>query len=330
MSSLDITQYPVLTQDLFEKLGFTIEETEYSYQDSNGFHPLKGEPTDAANSQSTIIELTSSSGNWHPDTCPLDIEVKASIKSPGFLFKKNRLDSGIILNDPKSVLGVAIQWTDKEARIRGAEPVTTITSQTGQDFEFCKSIHFDPGMLRGILTLRVILYVVNSVQPEKVGMHFAETPGTVLGILDEIKIVIEGGGSVFPVKEVDAPGEPLWWLKTYIDDPAIDQFGEDHLILCLNKAHKDFEHLHLTHDDKEEDKDSPLMREILASAYFTLIMQTLTYPDSEKAIRGTLDSEPGSICRILRYTCLVNHWMNYLNSPAELNKAIHEMVDKRG
>lgn len=318
MSSFKIFPYPVLTESLYRKLGYTLGEILLSYKDSDGVHNLKSESEEGATSTTTLVRVGDENGIWHPDNFGLDIEFSGEIENPAFLF-----GNGGLLPRENSVLGIGLIWTDREARIRGGLPLTKINADIRTPFEYNAAVHFDSGELRGILSLKTVLFVSESSGTDENGHIFASSEGTILGTLDDIRLVIEGNGSVFPISEVEEPGEPLWWIETSIDDPNTDRFDGDHISLILNRAHKNFPDLHLG-----DDEDSYLLKEVIASALFTLITQIQKDEGGSEAIRKAEKAEGGSIGKILNYMLRTNKWLDHIDVPEELNRRIHLWADK--
>lgn len=319
MSTINIFQFPVLTDSLFLKLGYLLSKTEFSYKDVNGVHLLKSEDEIGANTRVTIVRVNDESGKWHPDSNNLNIRISGEIENPFFLFGPKGL-----LPSENSTMGIGVIWTDKEARIRGSVPVTSIESSVKEPVQFEKTVHFDAGELRGLLSVKIVLYVIQSTGRDSEGRCYARTEGTVLGILDDQKIIIEGSGSVFPITETEEPGEPLWWISAAIDDPNTDRFDEDHFTLNLNKAHKNFPDLHT-----EDGEDSYLLKEVLASAIFTLISLVQKVEGGDEAIRIASQAQPGSMGKIINYMLKTNGWLKALDNPEELNRQIHSWVERK-
>lgn len=312
MSSIGLLRYPVLTKTLRDKIGYTLGNLKFSYKDRYGKHQLLGESLQGATASATLVQLADSQQNWHPDTDGLDIQLSAEIANPLFLFGKNGL-----LFAPDSQLGIGLIWKDREARIRGSQKIALLKPGKTDEAEFWTELHFEPGMLRGRLSLQIVLYA------EKPGTGSLTPSGAVLGVLDDMQIVIEGSGSVFPITEVEEPGEPLWWVETSIEDPGTDRFDASYLALNLNRAHPKYEDLHLS-----DDEESFLFKEILASAIFTLVMQVLGHEDGKEAIRNRDEAESGSVASILNYMGVTGKWIGLLDQPDKLSGAIHKWIDR--
>lgn len=312
MRSTDIFRYPVLTEDLFRRIGYTLDTMEFSYTDRYGQHSLTEESLQGSSATVTRIQLNDERQIWHPDTDTLDVEISGEIESPMFLFGKKGL-----LPSEGSRLGIGLIWTDQKSRIRGSQTIGSIASDRSENAEFRARIHFDPGVLRGILLLRIVLYV------DLPGRNNETQKGTVVGVLDDILVVIEGSGSVFPVAEVDAPGMPLWWIETLIEDPNTDRFDEEHFILNLNRAHCLYPELKAASGEQP-----PLLKEVLGSSIFTLVQQVLRCEGGREAIRNAEDAEAGSMAKILNYMAVTGKWLDYLDQPEKLSREIHKWVEK--
>lgn len=315
MKSFEFLRYPVLSGKLFRQIGYTLGQVDYSYTDNQGRHSLKATSGPGSSTSTSVIQLDDDRNIWHPDTSGLDILIEGQIANPSFLFGKN----GLLPSDGSS-LGLALIWTDREAQIRGSRKITSLSSASSEDFEFSERIHFDPGMLRGTLTLRIVLYV------EKTGYSSrASAPeGTTVGVLDEIKVIIEGSGSIFPISEISTPGDPLWYVETYFDDPNEDEFNAENIQIVLNTAHPLYPEL-----QSDSNGLSPLMSEVLASAIYTLVMDVISREEGSEIIRNAPEqARTGSIASILHYMAVSGRWIDWLDQPARLAFEIRRWLEK--
>lgn len=324
MSTISILDYPVLTEDseLFSKLGFCSNTPEFYYKDKNERFDLIPRSSEGATTRLSKIELEDEQGIWDQNQFPFYIHLGGILQSPKFLFGPN----GLVPENDSSI-GLALIWTDRDSKVRGCEPIGEISSDSAnQPFQYSKTLEFEPGLLRGTLTLRLELYLYRNGDAEKGEVtYFASERGTLLGTLDEVKVILEGNGSIFPISDAFDPGKPLWWIKTNIDDITQDHFDEDHFVLLLNKAHPAYDQL-MSQDDMGG--SSYLFDEVLASALFTLIIQIVEMSEEDKILlRGEEACENGSVCHVLRRMLKIYGWLQYLDEPAELSKAIHQTVE---
>src|SRR5699024_10668208 len=120
-----------------------------------------------------------------------------------------------------SVLGIAIRWHSRDSAQMQIIPIATL-SAFNSNLHKETEIGIEKGVIRGKLTLEVILYMQ---QPSLNQNQIAS--GTVLGILGSNIILIDGNSSIFPILEIDDPSKPLWWVECNFEDPLYDLFIDD-------------------------------------------------------------------------------------------------------
>lgn len=159
-----------------------------------------------------------------------------------------------------------------------------VTQKFGE-FRFRKA--FEPAFLKGSIKVEIYLYVSKLGQE---GPFFADIIGAKLGMISSFEIIVDGDGAVFPIVEVDKPGNPLWALVVVPGvDFATDQFSADNARLELNKKHPMFKQL----AEAKTRIANYLMIEILANAMTQLIFmgkEELDTLSSEDLIQGSLAS----------------------------------------
>ena len=303
--SIVIESFPKLNKELLAKIGHTIINNKYSYYDNGVNCPLEAENTETSNSRLTIVKLTDPTSKWHPETHTLNISVAGSINMPLHLFGAN----GIVSKN-NGRIGIAVLWMSRDSSMRGIEPVDDFSNQF-QPFEYSKQLLFPAHTLRGTLVLRTIIYLKQAGNLSSDEMHLTTVTGTILGILDETRIIIDGNGSVFPVVEKADKTMPLWWVDCSWEDPTEDLLVEENFCLYLNTAHADYPSLSLNNGLK----NAPLFQDIIASSISIMITEVLSddaYRTQTITGSGLL---PGSISSAVNYflkiyevdTGLVNH-----------------------
>ena len=68
MSVISLFEYPVLDENLFQKLGFTLEETRFSYQNENGTYPLTASSEEGATTKNSVFSVQDLQGVWNLNT----------------------------------------------------------------------------------------------------------------------------------------------------------------------------------------------------------------------------------------------------------------------
>ena len=264
--SIVIDSFPKLNSELFAKIGYTKLNNKYSYQDNGVSCFLDAENTETSNSKTTIVKLTDPTSKWHPEYFNLIIDFEGTISVPAHLFGP----SGIVSRN-NGRIGVAIIWMSKDSSTRSIVPVYDFAYQL-QSFDYKKQVIFPAQSLRGTLVLRTVLYLKSAGNPSEVEGHLANVTGTILGVLDETRIIIDGNGSVFPVIEKADKSMPLWWVDCAWEDPTEDMLVEDNFCLYLNTAHADYPSLNLNNGLKH----APLFQDIIASSIAILISEVLS------------------------------------------------------
>lgn len=279
--------YPTLEPEMLPKLRVTRAPMTAACRGKNGDQPIECIP-DAAGSHATVWKLESPS--WHAETHDLLLNYDLTIALPIFLFGQ----FGLAASDG-SVLGLAVQWVDAEASQRGSIPLAELSAADRRHpWHVHKQIGFPRGVLRGMLRLYLILYLKEPGIPAPQEKHLAQQPGTVFGILHEDRLVIDGNGSVFPVRQITDELAPLWRMSCNWDDIS-DPVSEETVCLELNQAHPDYAALYP--DDGRQ--WSPLMREVLASALQVLITKAVSMADTP--IRSGQDWQEGSVGQLVAY-----------------------------
>lgn len=284
--------YPKLSHNLFIKTGYCSATYEFYYHDQGVIRRLRSDTADTSNTRNAVLKLEDDACRWHPENDDLIARYMSIINVPSFLFGENGLASR-----NGGVIGLALMWMDSEASQRGAVPVGEITSESQGPAKIEAEITFSPGHLRGDLILRTIIYLKKPGIPDENERFLASQTGTILGVLDDTKVIIDGNGSVFPVCEVSYPGEPLWWVQCSWEDPRVDSFTDDNFCLYLNTAHRDYPLL----NGWGSPKNSALFLEVICSTLQILITKVL---DDDVASNDTIQGnclQPNSISSMVNY-----------------------------
>ena len=191
-------------------------------------------------------------------------------------------DSGVLATDGE--IGIAAHVYSQTSGYQDNIPFGVLNpDQQKGEYTFQKA--FDPAFLKGTLKIEIYIYVKKLGQA---GPFFADMVGSKLGTLSSFEIIVDGDGSVFPIVEVDKPGNPLWSLIVLPGvDFATDQFSADNARLELNKKHPMFNKL----TEAKTQLANYLMIEILANAMTQLIYmgrEELESLSSDDFVQGSL------------------------------------------
>lgn len=309
--SVSLNSFPVLTPEIFQKIGYIAEEYEFSYSSDEEF-PLKQESITQKND---VIKLTDERCEWSPDHYNIKLNRKLRISTPVHLFGSR----GLACNTAK--IGIAVVWMSKASNQRG---IIKCGEFSREDFSPEVQVEYDfkEGTLTGSFTLATVLYLSKGGIPEANEKFLANQQGIILGLLDEYTVIIDGNGSIFPIVEVNIPNQPLWWVKCNWTDPTADNFDQENVQICLNAAHKDFG----LFDLKEGLKNSPMLCDVIATALAIIIQKVKDSDYWDDTIKGNSLSQ-GSVSQAVHYFITTFGWD--WQSPEKLALSIRADFDKR-
>jgi hypothetical protein len=307
--NLDINLYPIIDDELYEKIGFFCEDYEFYYKYNGDIRDLRGE-SDQLNRE---IKIVDDNCRWDPNLNNLFFYRHISLKNSTFLFG----EGGIA--DLDAVLGVAVIWFSKTSKKRGVFKVGEIKA-TDNLCDFKAEGAFNPGELRGKVNFQTVVYLKKVVK-KNIGFY-ADSIGTILGTLDNTSIIIDGKGSVFPVVEVSEPSMPLWYVECNWEDPTIDGFDEDNVSICINKANKKYKLLDL----EEKFLESPYLIEIIAGSLEIIINKLKMGEYWDEIIKGE-NLEDGSIGQAVYYFIKTFNWEH--DGPDKLAISIRRDFENR-
>ncbi|KMJ57114.1 hypothetical protein AB685_16960 [Bacillus sp. LL01] len=313
--SIQLNFFPVLTQDLFEKIGYELGLFELSYTSGGFSNALDAVPADSTGRNSQL-QVRDEKNVWEPDGFNLCVKRSYTINVPKFLFGENGIAGG------EDEIGIALLWTSKASNQRGIHIIADFNSKTPFPYTFNLNKEFPAGQLKGSISLQTVLYMKTTGIREPNEIHLANKAGIILGVLDEYTLVIDGNGSVFPIVEVSEPSQPLWWVNCQWNDPTEDAFDEESVRICINKAHANYKIIKMEGGLKE----SPLLLDIIASA-LQIIIQKVRESDYWEEIKKGEDLEPGSIGQAVNYFITTFNWD--VHSPESLALSIRKDFDNR-
>lgn len=275
------------------------EEVELSY---NSDESMSGE-----------IVLEDETGYWTPDEYPLKFLKKIEVKNATLLYET---DYKIACSD--ATIGIGLVWSSPSSNQKGAFDIGEIENiDRRQVYKINKT--FPPGSLRGEVIFSIILFIKKPGKPEKDEFIYANEPGCKIGEIENNVVRIDGNGSFFPMKEVDRPGEPLWFVECNWTDPSMDSFS-DSVSILLNRAHKSFRFI----DRTDKDFQPQLLLEVLASAVGNMIE---TYRDYDKDFETIQDAQEGSVALAIRYFKDNLNWD--ISSPIHTSSSIRTFFEQK-
>ena len=239
--------YPTLSESQLANIGYTTDVLEFSYTENYEEFPLTLEKANE-NLRNFSAKIKDDRCTWYPETHDLHIHKKCKMLAAYSIFGIGGIAAST------STVGIALRWISSKSDERGVIPFGTITRvDCATAFELDHK--FEKGKLKGSLKLQTVLYLKSAGICNEDEMYFAQQPGTILGILDQAEVYIDGNGSIFPIVSIDAPGKALWTVF-YNDtcDPLHDLFDEENVEIRLNRAHPAYESLKIEALEKKHSK----------------------------------------------------------------------------
>ena len=308
-----ILLYPSLSEDLLKRMRFQKSSVTFFYTDKEGEeYRLRDEPLEAMSSINYIID---DEGVWDQNRYNFGLRRRYLLRSFQCLFGEN----GIACKN--AVLGMAVIWTSSDSKQRGVIPVGTFTINDPWMEAVAEKV-FDKAQLRGRVDFTTVLYISSSGTPDENEYHLANTNGYLLGELDSYALILDGKGSEFPVFEVYAPGQPLWYVQCDWIDPTQDSFSEC-VSINLNTAHKNYRYI----DRKQSSYNSQLLSEIMAGALSVIIEHARLESAYWEQITNNDGLEEGSVGKAIFYFSEALEWD--LSSPESVSLCARKYFDKR-
>ena len=309
----DILLYPFLSDELAKKVRFQKSRFSFFYTDRNNEeHELIDEPLEAL---SSIYCIKDEDGEWDQDQNNFGFRRRYLLRTFQCLFG----DSGVVCKN--AVLGMAIIWTSSDSKQRGVIPVGTFTNND-QIMEAVAEKTFGQAQLRGRVDFSTVLYIAAPGEPDQTELHLANTTGYVLGELDSYTIKLDGKGSTFPVFEVYAPGQPLWYVQCDWIDPTQDLFSE-YVSINLNTAHKNYRFI----DRKQPTFNSQLLSEVMAGAISIIVEKVRLQSAYWDQIINNDSLEEGSVGQAIYYFSDALEWD--LSTPESVSLCARKYFDQR-
>lgn len=313
--ALTYALFPMLTEELAARIRYQGADFDFSYSEGYDDQPLQADIMEGGGSLSTY-SLIDPRGRWTPELFDWKFSRAIRLMTPSFLFGPK----GIAPRN--ATLGLAIKWISSTSKQRGTIKIGTFASSYGDKLQFEASGGFKPMQLRGRVELTTVLYIAEPAKNvSKEESHLANAPGTVLGELEKVCIVLDGEGSMFPIVEVSEPVQPLWYVHCDWNNPLEDSFAEN-VRLSLNRAHKSYAHL----DQNSPQYDDRLMREIMASALTIIITKLKQDGAYWNDIENGQNLEHGSVGEAVYYFVNTLGWQTA--TPEALSVSIRKYLDK--
>lgn len=279
--------YPMLNENHINAIGYEISEIKFYARTK---YDKKKIEISEDSINSNLIILEDENAFWDINSQSLTVELKMEIKNSRPLFGQN----GIANSGAR--IGFAIQWYSRESMQRGIVRVGVMDYFDNIPKEYRIEINFDVGQLRGDIVFQPFLYIERAAnQIDERGGYLQNNIGSILGGFSEVKVVLDGDGSEFPIYIVSNPEGPLWQVDCQWDDPVTEAFSRS-VAIRLNQNHPGYKYV----DRNNKKFDQFLINDIVASSICIIITKV-----AQSAYASCLKSddyfEIGSVAHVANY-----------------------------
>ena len=264
-----LSSFPIINDRIREKLKFNIDFYEISSRIDNEIVELEFTPNEEIDNSFFADDEYNA---WTPDSNNLKIKYNLKLENVNILFNRK---TGVTEKDAK--LGLALTWyckKTKQIQTQKLEEFELNNENTNVNYE--GEIEFSAGSLSEKLYLRFIIYLKKNEYKDML----ASTEGTILGIIDEYEIILEGDGSLFPIEQINDKTSKSTYEVTINYTDLYEDFDKDHICLLVNSSK--FE------DSNDSMLENDLFKEVLAD-FFICIFQDIK--DKGYDINSILDNE---------------------------------------
>lgn len=277
-----ISTYRIIDNELLSEAGFIPNTVRCFYNENHEFKEL--EITDETNG---VIFINEIDDKWSPLNNELTIEQQFTIKHPALFFGEN----SVTANENKIGLGVHIH--SKTSNIQYKKAIQSF-GRRREPIELTFNHTFNKNELRGSINIDFFLYLddkitVYPLQAQEKGMILSD------GLILSLELVVDGDGSIFPIREVQDKKGPLWSIEKNWADPIDDPFDINHVAIKLNTEHSLFNQI-------IEDKSraaSYIMNDIIIQSMVLIIYEVIVI--DEINIEEYVGLEGNSILAVVKY-----------------------------
>lgn len=309
--------FPMLNQKWISDCKMEVKDYSFTYLSNGETCPLSMKPiTIASQHEIPNFNLVDDRGEWDAVHFPATINRDMTIANPELLFGAQ----GLAVHNAE--LGLAVLLCSLSSNHRFAIPVVNFTVQN-KSVSGSFSFKMPENFYRDKISLRTVVYVRSPGEPSGGEDILANLPGTILGVIDEIAVYLDGTGSLFPVKKESDPTHPLWRVECDWVDPFNDLFTEENVCVIFNQAHPNYGLLKIENGMN----GSPFLADVIASALQIIIMKTIDSVGSVEALDNVDSACPGSILDAVHYFISTFGWDPH--SPERLAETIRLDFDRR-
>lgn len=264
-----LSSFPTINDGIREKLKFNIGFYDIYSNINNDISKLEFTPNEEIENSFFVDDEYNA---WNPNQNDLNIKYKLHMENLDILFNRK---NGVTERNAK--LGLALTWYCKKTKqIQTLKLKEFEFSNDNASLDFEGEISFVPGSLSEKLNLRFIIYLVKNDLKDMM----ASTEGTILGIIDEYEIILEGDGSLFPIEQIDDTRSNFTYEVNINYTDLYEEFDKDHICLLINSSKLE--------NSSENILKNELFKEIL-SDFFISIFQDIK--DKGYDINSILENE---------------------------------------
>ena len=271
-----------------------------------------------------INELTVNSGKikdalWDYERDSLIVQKNVRISDPDFLVGRE----GIACSDAE--LGLCILWSNDTTSMAGCIlPLQGSERKDENGWSVMFQHVFSPGELRGVLELKIVLYLKTAALTVKEGEEILNnSTGVVVGELECYLLEVSDATIPFPFVFESCDSNELWRVDFFSwEEPAEDgMFGPSSFVVTLNKKCPGCPIV-----NEKGFKNQEMMLEITVSVY-ALLFKKLTYQQfyEMKNSHGTLT--PGTIsAELFRVYSLCENKFEYEASYEQVHRSVQSAL----
>lgn len=278
--SNNISIYKTINNSLYRELEISHTDMYFSYTEKDG-----DEIQIVMESQEDLHSFYMGKTNsfWDADINDLNIERTFIIGNPKVMFSKRGVTT------EEGILGIGAHIYSRTSNFQTTIPLEQVITKDTENISVKFTHTFDKGEIKGDIYFSIFIYLTNPIK--KVNM-FAEIPGIRLGEIDSFKITADGDGSVFPIVEVERPGQPLWNLVADWTDINNDIFDINNIRIEINSSHHMYNYIYSGTKPSQY-----LLVEVLSNAIAQIIFKAVEDEDFEEES----DLIPDSILSVVLY-----------------------------
>lgn len=269
MATNDIALYKQVNNVMYETISPKIEEIIFYYEENNE------EKTVEIGEMNQVIFINEIDHNWDAARHDLNVKLKLNLSNLNTLFGND----GVTHSENK--IGVAAHFHSRTSNYQETVPCGDISNEN-PSITVVLEKKFQKSFLKGKVECTLFLYlkelnVKESYRADVLGMRF--------GDLESFTVMIDGEGSMFPILEVEKPGEALWSVYSAWSDIYSEPLDVEFVRVELNKKHPAFNII------MGETKPSKyLLSEVFANAMTQIIYKVVQEEDFDLTNQESMES----------------------------------------